>query len=150
MKIDNESKDRVELPDITLKHAFFAMMYVAREEGQVLEEKYEKMFEYIHTYNELGVTDMMDNLENMYVALRATGLNEIEYDNEDERYFLIIKQNEAGESGAVVKFVPDYCYVDYEKIEVVEKGRENLVPVIVPLSDLKEITEEQYKNHIPF
>ena len=76
-------KDYAELPDITLKTVFQAMMYVATKEGEEVDEKYLKMWDHLVTENDLSVTDMMDNIENVYKALKEVGIDENE-DDEDE------------------------------------------------------------------
>ena len=61
--------NKKDLPNVTLKTAFMAMCYVAREEGIELNEKYEQLMNDLITYNDLNVTDMVDNMENIYQLL---------------------------------------------------------------------------------
>lgn len=49
--------------------AYKAMMYVAREEGIEIEEKYKQLEELILQNYDYDVTDMMDNLEVIYNQL---------------------------------------------------------------------------------
>lgn len=52
----------------TLHNVFMAMMYVARnevEEGEI-DQKYHDLFDEITSNNDYSVSDMMDNLENVY------------------------------------------------------------------------------------
>ncbi|MGM7720536.1 hypothetical protein [Metabacillus sp. Hm71] len=48
----------------TLKTAYLAMMYVARNEGIELDEKYYELEDDLNGIFE--VTDMIDNIENIY------------------------------------------------------------------------------------
>lgn len=73
-----------QLADVTLKTIFHAMLYVAREEGEEVDDKYHKMLEHLITSNDLDVTDMVDNLENVYKALREVGVDENTDDEDDD------------------------------------------------------------------
>lgn len=50
--------------------AFKAMMYVAREEGIEIAEKYEQLDEFILQNYDYSVTDMMANLDTIYEELK--------------------------------------------------------------------------------
>lgn len=61
------------LHENTLKTAFLAMMYVAREEGETLPLEYFKYLELEDEINEesdLNLTDMIDNMENIYKLIK--------------------------------------------------------------------------------
>lgn len=59
-------KERDKMEQITLKTIFLAMTYTARKEGLEIDQKYLDLEEEIHNYNDLDVTDMLDNMENVY------------------------------------------------------------------------------------
>lgn len=54
------------LSQITLKTIYLAMMYVARNEKEVLEDKYYELENIINENHDLSLTDMIDNIENVY------------------------------------------------------------------------------------
>ena len=51
---------------VTLKASFLAMMYVAREEEIVVDKKYYELENLINEQEDINLTDMIDNIENIY------------------------------------------------------------------------------------
>jgi len=69
-----QQPDKDGLSPITLKTIFLAMMYVAREEGIEINDKYYELEDQINRENDLGLTDMVDNIENVYTLIKVEEL----------------------------------------------------------------------------
>ena len=54
----------------TLVMSYKAMLYVAREEGMDIEEKYENLDNDLLREYDIDITDMMDNVEVLYNILK--------------------------------------------------------------------------------
>jgi hypothetical protein len=50
----------------TLKTIFLAMVYAARSEGEQLEQKYYDLEDEINEMNDLSLSDMVHNIENVF------------------------------------------------------------------------------------
>jgi hypothetical protein len=59
-----------EIPQITLKTAFVAMMLAARTEGIEVDQKYYDLEIEITSSLDIDIYDMVDNLENMSEAIK--------------------------------------------------------------------------------
>lgn len=55
---------------ITLKSIFLAMTYAARKEGVTLDQKYYDLEDLINEENDISLTDMIDNIENVYSLIK--------------------------------------------------------------------------------
>lgn len=65
---------------ITLKTAFKAMLYAAKNEGleNELDKKYLELENRIDSYEELDIIDMIHNIENIYEEIDQSVYDEIE------------------------------------------------------------------------
>lgn len=58
--------EKNELPQVTLQTVFLAMMYTAKSEGVEVDAKYLALEDYINENNDLSLSDMIDNIQNVY------------------------------------------------------------------------------------
>ena len=58
------------LSKYTLVMSYKAMLYVAREEGMDIEEKYENLDDDLLREYDIDITDMIDNIEVLYKILK--------------------------------------------------------------------------------
>lgn len=62
--------NKLALTKHNLVMSYKAMLYVAREEGMNIEEKYENLDDDLLREYDIDITDMMDNIEVLYKILK--------------------------------------------------------------------------------
>lgn len=55
----------------TLKAIFLAMTYTARKEGVKLDQKFYDLEDSINENEDISVTDMIDNMQNVYALIEG-------------------------------------------------------------------------------